>query len=117
MNDVNTNVNDSFNAYQDLTNGTAIYPQECALEYVTLGLVGEAGEIANKVKKIIRDCNGKLTEEKRKELVKELSDVQWYSAQLAEVLGEKLSNIAQMNIDKLYDRKERGVIGGSGDNR
>lgn len=112
----------TLNAYQDMSGYTAIYPEvgtgsAQALSYVTLGLVGEAGEIANKVKKIIRDQQGVVSDEARTELAKELGDVLWYVAGLARELGADLGAVADDNIEKLLDRHERGVLTGSGDNR
>jgi NTP pyrophosphatase (non-canonical NTP hydrolase) len=80
-------------------------------------MVGEAGEVADKVKKVIRDDHGIMTDEKKLEIAKELGDVLWYLAQLSTELGFALDKVAEMNIEKLYSRKERGVISGSGDNR
>lgn len=82
-----------------------------------LGLNGEAGELAEKLKKIIRDKNSVITEEDKVELAKELGDVLWYLAVFAHDLGVPLDQIAQQNLDKLQSRKARGVLGGSGDNR
>lgn len=107
----------SFPDYQESSAKTAIYPKDKALEYVALGLVGEAGEIANKVKKIIRDDNNVLSDEKRAELLKEAGDVLWYLSQFVNELEGDLGKVAQGNVDKLYSRKERGVLQGSGDNR
>ncbi len=88
------------------------------LEYVTLGLLGEAGEIANKVKKIQRDgITGINLAILKVDLQKELGDVLWYVAAMADELHTLLSEVAEMNLAKLEDRKARGVIGGSGDNR
>lgn len=111
----------SFDGYQTGTDGTAIYPEagsgsKIALAYVGLGL-GEVGEVQGKLKKIIRDDNGKLTQEKREALAGELGDVLWYCARLATELGYTLGDIAEANLSKLEDRKNRNVIGGSGDNR
>jgi len=107
----------NFNDYQHRTSSTAIYPEEKALEYLALGLCSEAGEVAGKLKKIIRDYGSNLTEEKRFELASELGDVLWYVSQLALELNVTLDVIAHENIAKLADRKERGAIGGSGDFR
>jgi NTP pyrophosphatase (non-canonical NTP hydrolase) len=107
-----------FNEYQSLAVGVAIYPNRGEnLTYPVLGLCGESGEVAEKVKKIQRDDNGKLSEEKRDLLKKELGDVIWYVAACCSELQLDMEDVAQSNIDKLYDRKVRGVIKGSGDNR
>ena len=106
------------NEYQKGALSTAMYPNKGNnIIYPTLGLVGEAGEVAEKVKKIIRDNNGELTNEKKKEIVLECSDVMWYIATLCYELGYDMSDVAQMNLDKLFSRKQRGKLGGSGDNR
>jgi NTP pyrophosphatase (non-canonical NTP hydrolase) len=112
----------TFNQYQKETAKTAIYPEHgtqsfAALVYVVLGLANEAGEVAGKLKKIIRDKKGNLSDEDVKTLMAESSDVLWYSSQLATELDLNLGEIAQYNIAKLTSRLERGVIGGSGDNR
>jgi len=111
-----------FHEYQLATAETAIYPGALegnvdALSYVVLGLTGEAGEIANKTKKIIRDKGGAITDEDRREISKEIGDVLWYLTRLADELGDSIENIAYNNAAKLRSRKERGVISGSGDNR
>ena len=82
-----------------------------------LGLTGEAGETADKVKKIIRDRQGKYSAEDKTEIVKELGDVMWYLAGIARYLEVPLSEVAKGNVEKLESRKQRGVINGSGDNR
>ena len=104
------------NEYQTKAKETAIFPADKAIEYLTLGLVGESGEIANKVKKIIRDKKIK-SDWKPTELAGEIGDVLWYCAMLADYLGVNLGKIMDDNLDKLRSRKERGVLGGSGDNR
>lgn len=108
--------------YQEQTAITALYPGAGkgtvdAIAYSALGLTGEAGEIANKVKKIIRDEKGVLSEEKRLDILAELGDVCWYLARLCTEMGGKWSDVAQSNLDKLESRRKRGVITGSGDNR
>tara|TARA_R110001606_G_scaffold173782_2_gene320244 strand:+ start:2379 stop:2753 length:375 start_codon:yes stop_codon:yes gene_type:complete len=100
--------------YQTAACGTAIFPKETALAYLTLGLAGEAGEIANKAKKLIRDGDNPT---KREEIGKELGDVCWYLAVLSDELGLNLGQIMEQNIDKLASRKKRGTLGGNGDNR
>ena len=82
-----------------------------------LGLTGEAGETADKVKKIIRDKKGEFTDEDKGEIVKELGDVMWYLAGISRFLGVELSEVATLNLTKLESRLNRGKIGGSGDNR
>lgn len=82
-----------------------------------LGLNGEAGEVAEKLKKIIRDKHSIISEEDKQELAKELGDVMWYIAVFAHDLGVPLETIAQQNLDKLLSRKQRGTLSGNGDNR
>lgn len=101
-----------FDHYQRKTQETAIYPEDKALEYLALGLNGEAGEVAEKVKKHIRD--GKELDE---DFAKELGDVLWYLTRLVDELDADMSEVAEANLDKLFDRKERDKIQGSGDNR
>ena len=104
--------------YQSRACETAIFPKKQAMEYLTLGLTGEAGEIANKVKKFIRD--GAAKDEylaKRIEIGYEIGDVLWYCAALAEELEMNLGHIMEKNLEKLADRHKRGKISGSGDNR
>lgn len=102
--------------YQDMALGTAIYPNKGNNPfYPTLGLCGESGELANKTKKMMRD---NLTREELRDSIKgELGDIGWYLATLAYEFDLKLSDIFSFNLNKLYDRKKRGVLGGSGDNR
>jgi NTP pyrophosphatase (non-canonical NTP hydrolase) len=85
--------------------------------YCTLGMIGEAGEIAEKMKKIIRDKDCNISEEDKQLLIKEDGDVVWYTGALAQEFDSTLEQVAQANIDKLQSRKQRGVISGSGDNR
>jgi NTP pyrophosphatase (non-canonical NTP hydrolase) len=105
------------NEYQQAALTTAIYPEDKRIIYPTLGMTGEAGEVADKVKKVIRDNGQVFTDEKKREIAKEIGDVMWYCATLANDLGYSLEEIADMNIQKLQSRKQRGMIGGSGDNR
>lgn len=107
----------SLATYQLEARTTAIYPSETKVIYPALGLAGEAGEICNKTKKILRDDAGNLTDEKRSQLVDELGDVLWYVANLATDLGVTLEEVARLNLAKLNSRKERGTLKGSGDNR
>lgn len=105
------------NEYQAKALETAIYNPQCAIIYPALGMCGEAGEVADKVKKVIRDNNQEFTEEKKAEIAKEIGDVLWYAATLSHDLGYSLEEIAQMNYEKLHSRQLRGKLGGSGDNR
>lgn len=108
----------NFDEFQKIVKKTSIYPnQGNNVAYATLGLAGEAGEVADKVKKLIRDNNGILTEDKRKEMIKELGDVLWYLTACASELGVDLEEVASLNAKKVEDRKARGVLSGEGDNR
>jgi len=82
-----------------------------------LGLAGEAGEVTEDVKKILRDKGGKTTDKDREELVLELGDVMWYIAVVADYLGVTMEEVAEKNIEKLVSRKNRGTLSGSGDDR
>jgi NTP pyrophosphatase (non-canonical NTP hydrolase) len=106
-----------FNEYEKTINQFAIYPESgqgtpLALAYCALGLGGEAGEYSEKVKKLIRD--GKLD---KTLAVKELGDVLWYLTRSANELGYSLQDVAEINVVKLLDRQERGVLKGNGDER
>lgn len=108
----------NFDEYQKKSRKTAIYPDAGNnFIYPTLGLSGEAGEVAEKIKKVIRDKGGKIDEETREAIKKELGDVLWYVSQIATELNISLEEAASGNISKLYDRMERGKLGGNGDNR
>ncbi|KKQ47065.1 MAG: hypothetical protein US66_C0020G0003 [Candidatus Moranbacteria bacterium GW2011_GWD2_37_9] len=97
----------NFNEYQNKSRKTAIYPDAGSnFVYPTLGLSGEAGEVAEKIKKVIRDKNGKIDQETKEMIKKELGDVLWYVAQLATELGLTMDDIAEHNIKKLYSRLE-----------
>jgi len=104
--------------YQKKALTTALYPNMASNPYYpALGLGGEVGEVLNKVKKIMRDHDGQVTDEYREILKKELGDVMWYLASMAHELGLDLNEIAKANLEKLASRKERGVLGGDGDDR
>ena len=108
----------TFADYQQRSRATAVYPGAGDnLLYPTLGLCGEAGEVAEKVKKMVRDDAGVLTPERREALAKELGDVLWYVAQVATEADLDLGVIAGANLEKLLSRQERGVLQGSGDER
>lgn len=103
--------------YQRESRRTAEYPREAWLAYPALGLAGEAGEVAEHAKKAIRDDSGKVSDERRAAMSKELGDVLWYVAQLASELDLSLDDIAKQNLEKLFSRQARGVLSGSGDDR
>jgi NTP pyrophosphatase (non-canonical NTP hydrolase) len=90
---------------------------EAAFVNKLLGLSSETGEVADKFKKIIRDKNGEINDEDKKGILKELGDVLWYLAMLAEYLGSSIEEVAEMNVSKLASRYERDEIHGSGDDR
>ncbi len=105
-----------FDAYQRWTRTTAVYPRTTSVmfAYLALGLNGEAGEVAEHYKKVLR---GDAVCSDKQAVVKELGDVLWYLARLADELGFNLSEVARVNQDKLNSRKDRGVLKGSGDDR
>jgi NTP pyrophosphatase (non-canonical NTP hydrolase) len=105
------------NDYQQQATTFAKYPKDIGITYCTLGLCGEAGEVAEKLKKVIRDGNSNLTYEKSQDILKELGDVLWYISQLSRELGFTMEEVAKGNITKLTSRMERNVLGGSGDSR
>lgn len=121
----------TFNEYQAKASTTAMYLNKIkelnpdlseniqsilGLSYASLGL-GEAGEVQGKIKKIIRDAGGKITDDNKKEISKELGDILWYISAMCGELGIEMDYVAEQNIEKLFSRKERGVITGNGDNR
>ena len=106
-----------FPKYQEKARETAIYPSEYSVLYPTLGLAGEAGEVAEKVKKIIRDKGGEFTPDDRMAIRKELGDVLWYVAQICSDLDIKMESVAVANLEKLRVRQEKGTLSGSGDDR
>jgi NTP pyrophosphatase (non-canonical NTP hydrolase) len=108
----------TFGEYQKKSRETAQYPDLGKnFVYPTLGLTGEAGEVAEKIKKILRDKGGKIGDEDKEAIKKELGDVLWYLAQIATELGLTLEEVAEANIEKLASRHGRDKIHGEGDNR
>lgn len=120
----------TFTEYQTQAKATAKYPKVAVLGadglalqgsasyiYPTLGLAGEAGEVAEKIKKIVRDKRGQPVNTDREAILKELGDVLWYISQIATEFGFSLEDVAQTNLDKLASRARRGKIQGSGDDR
>ena len=107
-----------FKIYQEKARETALYPNLGSnYIYPTLGLVGEAGEVAEKVKKVIRDKNGIYDEESKISIKKELGDVLWYLSNLCTEFNFNLEEVATQNLDKLRTRAAKGTISGSGDDR
>lgn len=123
-----------FNEYQEKASSLAIYPLTTVVEngkavgasyiYPVMGLCGEAGELANKVKKLIRDKKGKIRDENgellseiKEEITGEIGGILWYIQQVCTEFDLELNDVAQYNIKQLDSRKERGVLQGSGDNR
>ncbi|NBW20345.1 MAG: hypothetical protein EBR82_71495 [Caulobacteraceae bacterium] len=107
----------TLNEYQRSARSTAQYPKHMALPYVFLGLSGEAGEICNKYKKIIRDKNNKLEDEDVRQIQMELGDVMWYLAAAHDALGLEMEQTMALNLNKLSLRQKRGKIAGDGDER
>ena len=103
--------------YSERAIATATYGLGDSIIYPTLGLNGEAGEVAEKVKKVLRDKYGVFDEEIKYDMAREIGDIIWYCNALARDIGYSLEEIMDMNIVKLESRKLRGVISGSGDNR
>jgi NTP pyrophosphatase (non-canonical NTP hydrolase) len=108
-----TNLDD----YHNFVRSTKIYDDEATLIYPVLGLTSEAGEVAGKVKKLIRDMDGQLTPELFNDIISELGDVIWYVSAIADDLGATLSDVIMLNYSKLSSRKARNVISGDGDHR
>tara|TARA_B100000886_G_scaffold130557_1_gene88013 strand:- start:2318 stop:2647 length:330 start_codon:yes stop_codon:yes gene_type:complete len=107
-----------FKTYQKKARETAQYPNLGSnYIYPTLGLVGESGEVAEKVKKVIRDKEGLFDNESKKNIKKELGDVLWYISNLCTELDFNMDDIALQNLEKLKLRAAKGKISGSGDDR
>jgi NTP pyrophosphatase (non-canonical NTP hydrolase) len=107
------NISDiGFDYYQNAASDTAIYKTEHQVLYPALGLAAEEGEVANKVKKILRD--GKFD---REGIADEIGDCLWYIAALCRDLNVDMGEVAKNNLDKLQDRKKRGTLKGNGDKR
>ena len=106
--------------YQEVASKTAVFPTDNSLMYLTLGLCGEAGEVAEKIKKHIRD-SGSLQNtypiHYKEALIRELGDVLWYLANLANELNVKLNKVARLNIEKIQKRMENNTLKGEGDDR
>lgn len=112
--------------YQGIIKKTAVYPKEIGLAYCAMGLTGEAGEVADKIKKLYRDrvfhsqtqtWKQIIIDDNKKDIVKELGDVLWYITAMANELGISLEEIMEMNYNKLIKRRETNTLQGSGDNR
>ena len=110
------------NEFQKQAIDFALYPENIEVIYTALGLAGEAGEVCEKIKKIIRSGKDIRTEAKynfvfRGEVAKEIGDCLWYIANICNDFNFNMETIAKMNIDKLEDRRKRGILHGEGDNR
>lgn len=103
--------------YQSIAVSTAIYPKEYSIMYLALGMCGEAGEAAEKIKKIYRDKGGNVNDEDRAAIVKELGDVCWYIANIANELNASFDDVLNTNADKILARKANDTLHGTGDNR
>jgi len=106
-----------FNGYQFEASNFRVYPDDAKIIYPALGIAGEAGEVANKVKKILRDSSGRMSEEVFLAIVDELEDVGWYIAAMCDDLGISMESVFTANLTKLYGREVAGTIQGSGDKR
>jgi len=107
-----------FKTYQNLSRKTAVYPKiGKKFIYPLLGLIGETGEVFEKFKKLFRDKKGRVNKNFLKDIEYELGDILWYLSNLASDLGLSLEEIAKKNIEKIFDRKKRNKIHGSGDYR
>ena len=107
----------TFNQYAKKARETATYDKSMGASYSVLGLCGESGEVADKIKKILRDKDGKTTPEDIKEIAAELGDVLWYIANMCYDLGISMESVAEYNLTKLYRHKQANTIHGNGDNR
>lgn len=112
----------SFNEYQQETDSTAIYPDAGmgtteAVTYVALGVAGEAGEVAEQIKKLLRDDDGNLTSEREAKIKKEIGDVLWYLARMCVELDFELDDVAVDNLAKLQSRQRTGALHGEGSSR
>lgn len=107
----------NFWQYQQRARSTAIYPRNLAVVYPALGLAGEAGETVDKIKKVLRDKGGHFDGRDKVAITKELGDVLWYIANIAADLNISMQEIAEANLQKLEDRKNRDALRGQGDNR
>lgn len=105
------------NDYQTKARSTAIYHIDDSIIYPAFGLLSEAGEVAGKIKKTLRDFNGNFNVNQKHKIADELGDVLWYVAALANDLGYSLNDIANMNLEKLQSRSKRNMLQGSGDDR
>ena len=107
----------TFDDYQIAAVQTAIYPDDIRILYPALGLAGEAGEVANKVKKIYRDDGGRLTDDRRAQIAHELGGVLWYVAAVCTDLNLNMGDVARENAAILASRQQRGTLHGDGDER
>ena len=107
----------TFDDYQAAAIQAAVYPDDIRILYPALGLAGEAGEVANKVKKIYRDDGGRITDDRRVQVSKELGGVLWYVAAVCTDLNLNMGDVARENAAILASRQQRGTLHGDGDDR
>ncbi|OGM08247.1 hypothetical protein A2Z67_00920 [Candidatus Woesebacteria bacterium RBG_13_36_22] len=108
----------TFDEYQKFSRGTAVYPEiGNNFVYPVLGLCGESGEVAEKIKKVLRDKFGKINKRDKIEIEKELGDVLWYLSNICSELSLSFDSVARKNLRKLLSRKKRNKLRGKGDNR
>ncbi len=110
----------NFDEYQELASLTADFKNrspEYKIMYSCMGLAGETGEVIEKIKKVMRNDGGAMTDEQRQSIKLEIGDVLWYLSQVARFSGISLGDAAQANVEKLADRRKRGVIRSAGDTR
>ena len=107
----------TFDDYQTVAVATAVYPNDICILYPALGLAGEAGEVANKVKKIFRDDGGQVTDDRRAQIAKELGGVLWYVAMVCTDLDLNMGDVARENVAIIASRQDRGTLHGDGDER
>lgn len=112
--------NKSFDGYQRISRETAIYPERNKIQgllYVALGLCGESGEVADQIKKILRDDGSQIKPERLEKIKSEIGDCIWYLAQICSELELNFSDVACKNLEKLFKRKDEGKLNGDGSNR
>ena len=106
-----------YNSFCDTTDHYHLNLPNSELAFYALGFAGEAGEVANKIKKVYRDDGGFLSPERREMIIKEMGGTYWYFSRICKALGITPDEIRQANYEELFSRRERGTVLGDGDNR